>query len=310
MPRALKRWSFLHRALYRLFLSLAPIILNNYFKFEYDGLENVDMTPEGTPVIFCANHRSHLDSIIFGCALARPNWKRRYMAFMASGKTMKENPFFGFLHYFGAFPIFSENPEPALKYALLSLKSGLALYISPQGGRRARSTLEDYKVLHKEGRTGVGRLILRMNGAVPVIPVYIKGSAEALGVGQRIPKYKARVKIVFGKVMTFQQYSKEKEWVEDEDFYTSARKIVNQIMCEIQDLLLSTEQYFLQFLEYSLGSSINFETLTDEIIKKTEKIQRKLVSVPDSQLKSFLEAQKARELSRKSVTIELKDLCD
>ncbi|MFX1516871.1 MAG: lysophospholipid acyltransferase family protein [Promethearchaeota archaeon] len=292
MLKSLKRWSFLHRAFYRLFLSVAPSILNNYFNFEYDGLENVDTTPEGTPVIFCANHRSHLDSIIFGCALAKPNWKRRYMAFMASGKAMKENPFFGLLHYLGAFPVFPENPEPALKYALYSLHLGLALYITPQGGRRARSTLGDYMNLHKEGRTGVGRLILKMNGIVPVIPVYIKGSAEALRVGQKVPKYKARVKIVFGKVMTFQQYCKEKGWDEDEEFYTITREIVNQIMCQIRGLLLSTEQYFLQFLEYSLGSSINFETLTDETIKRTEKIQRKLVGVPDSQLKRFLEAQK------------------
>jgi 1-acyl-sn-glycerol-3-phosphate acyltransferase len=293
MSRALKRWSFLHRAFYRLFLSAAPIILNNYFNIEYVGLENVDVTPEGTPVIFCANHRSHLDSIIFGCALARPNWKRRYMAFMASGKAMKENLFFGFLHYFGAFPVFPENPEPALKYALLSLKAGLALYISPQGGRRARSTLGDYVKLHKEGRTGVGRLILRMNGSVPVIPVYIKGSAEALGTGKIVPKYKARVKIVFGKVMTFQQYSKEKGWIEDETFYTASREIVNQIMCEIRALLLSTEQYFLKFLEYILGSTINLEMLTEDTIKRTRKIQRKLVSVPDHQLKNYLESLKA-----------------
>jgi 1-acyl-sn-glycerol-3-phosphate acyltransferase len=292
MSKALKRWSFLHRAFYRLFLSAAPILLNNYFNFEYIGLEHVDVTPEGTPVIFCANHRSHLDSIIFGCALARPNWKRRYMAFMASGKTMKENPFFGFLHYFGAFPVFPKNPEPALKYALLSLKSGLALYISPQGGRRARTTLGDYVKLHKEGRTGVGRLILRMNGTIPVIPVYIKGSAEALGAGQLVPKYKARVKIVFGKVMTFQQYSKEKGWIEDEKFYSASREIVNQIMCEIRALLQSTEHYFFQFLEYKLGTTINFDTLTEETIKRTWKIQRKLISVPDELLKSYLEAQK------------------
>lgn len=290
MSSSIKRWSFPVRAFYRLFLSLAPSILNNYFDFEYIGLENVDVVPEGTPVIFCANHRSHLDSIVFGCALAKPNWKRRYMAFMASGKTMKENPFFGLLRYLGAFPVFPNNPEPALKYALLTLKSGLALYISPQGGRRARSTLEDYLNLHKEGRTGVGRLVLQMNGAVPVIPVYIKGSAEALGVGQSIPKYKAIVKIVFGKAMTFRQYYKAEGWIEDEEFFNTAREIVNQIMCSIRDLLISTERYVLQFLEFFLGSTIHPDILTEATIEKTRKIQEKLVNVPDSQLKNYLES--------------------
>jgi 1-acyl-sn-glycerol-3-phosphate acyltransferase len=209
---------------------------------------------------------------------------------MASGKVMKENPFFGILHYFGAFPVYKENPKPALEYSLHSLKAGLALYISPQGGRRARSTLEDYMNLHKEGRTGVGRLVLQMNGDVPVIPVYIKGSAEALGVGMRIPKFKAKVKIVFGKAMNFQQYYKEKGWKENEAFYSAAREIVNQIMCKIRDLLVSTEQYSLQFLEYLLGSTINPETISESIIRKTINIQRKLVSVPDSQLKSYLES--------------------
>ena len=64
-------------------------------------------------------------------------------------------------------------------------------------------------------------------------------------------------------------------------------------MCEIQALLLSTEQYFLQFLEHLLGSAIDLETLTEDIIERTWKIQRKLVSVPDHQLKSYLEAQKS-----------------
>jgi len=195
------------------------------------------------------------------------------------------------LHYFGAFPVYPENPEPALEYALQSLKAGLALYISPQGGRRARSTLENYMKLHKEGRTGVGRLILLMNGATPVIPVYIKGSAEALGEGQRIPKYRAKVKIVFGKVMTFQQYSKRKGWIENEEVYITARKIVNQIMCNIRDLLILTEKYFFQFLEYHLRSPINPEIITEDTIKKTRNIQKILVSVPDSQLKSYLESQ-------------------
>jgi hypothetical protein len=41
-----------------------------------------------------------------------------------------------------------------------------------------------------------------------------------------------------------------------------------------------------------LGTTINFDTLTEETIKRTWKIQRKLISVPDELLKSYLEAQK------------------
>lgn len=63
-------------------------------------------------------------------------------------------------------------------------------------------------------------------------------------------------------------------------------------MCNIRDLLISTEKYFLQFLEYLVGSTIHPDTLTEATIKKTRRIQRKLVNVPDSQLKSYLESKK------------------
>jgi len=92
--------------------------------------------------------------------------------------------------------------------------------------------------------------------------------------------------------MTFRQYSKEIGWIENEEYYTTAREIVNQIMCNIRDLLISTEKYFMQFLEYLVGSTIHPDTLTEAKIKKTRKIQRKLVNVPDSQLKSYLESKK------------------
>ena len=144
----------------------------------------------------------------------------------------------------------------------------MAVYISPQGGRISRTIFEDYFNLKEEGRTGVGRLILQMNGQVPVIPVYISRSAEVLGINEIIPQYKGRIIIVFGKPMVFHQYSRAKGWNEDDEFYKSAREIVNTIMSEIHKLLKITETNYFQFIKIKTGQ--NIEELGKEMIQRSK----------------------------------------
>jgi 1-acyl-sn-glycerol-3-phosphate acyltransferase len=207
---------------------------------------------------------------------------------MASGKAMKKNFPFGLTRYFGAFPVFSSDPEPALRYSLNTLKKGLAVYISPQGGRISRTIFEDYFNLKEEGRTGVGRLILRMNGQVPVIPIYISRSAEVLGISEIIPQYKGRVLIVFGKPMCFHQYFRVKRWNEDDEFYQSAREITIAIMSEIHELLKTTEANYIQFLRIKTGQ--NIDELGKEMIKKRkfQEFLRRLDKVNPDELAKYL----------------------
>lgn len=245
-----KDWSFLHRAFYCFVRAFVPRWTRFFFKFYVHGLKHIKKLPEGTPVIFCGNHQSHLDSIIFGSAIVEPYGSRLFLAFMASGKAMFKNKFFGLIRYLGAFPVFKENPKPALNTTINLLKNGYAVYISPQGKRFGRTPFHDFHNLTQEGRTGVGRVILKMNGKVPIIPFYIHGAYEALRSGQILPRFSSNISIRIGKPWIFQEYTRSQGWKEsDPNFFTTAREIVDKIMWSIRFLMLIEEKYYFDLLE-------------------------------------------------------------
>ncbi len=251
-----KRWNFRKKFFYTFARLFVPRTFEKLFDIEVNGVEHVKKFPEGTPVIFCGNHKSHLDSIIFGSAIVNPKRRlRNFVSFMINGKAMKENFFFRQTKYLGGFPVLRDNPEPALRYAIESLKARLAVIIFPQGGRVSHaSVLSDYHNLAQEGRTGVGRIILRLNGKVPVVPFYIHGSENALKVGSAMPKWGAKMSITFGEPIYFSDYFKNTGWdQQSDDFFNSARSIANTIMQSIWNLLKDVEASFLETLEKELG---------------------------------------------------------
>ena len=280
-----RTWSFPRRAFFALILTLVPLMIKNFFRFRAIGLENVIDYPEGTSVIFAGNHRSHLDALILGTALV-PH--RRYFASIAPAKSMKQNPLFRVTRLLGAFPLDNRNPEPALRYFLESLKADLALFIFPQAGRIARTPIQDYQILHREGRTGVGRLVLRTNGQIPVIPFYIHNSAEALGIGQRLPRFKAYISVTFGEPMVFSQFTKPSGWREDEEFYASARKIVDRIMVNIRELLISTEDVFFSVLRKHIKEPLETVDLSRGRERKVRRLVSKIVYYSPEELRELV----------------------
>jgi len=206
--RPAKRWPFLKRALYRLAAAIIPRLFRIFFHLEVNHIEMTNIFPEGKPVIFCGNHRSHLDVFVAGSAIIEPYGCRRYIALMASGKAMQQNFLYGLTRLVGGFPVFRENPNSAFNYAFRSLREGFAVFIAPQGKRIDKTPFHDYFNLVREGRTGVGRIILAMNGKVPVVPLFIHGTAEAWSPGNIIPKFGSHVSVSFGKPLYFHQYTR------------------------------------------------------------------------------------------------------
>ena len=235
-----KRWNFWHRSLYRVAEIVVPLSFRQLFDIDFRGLSYIEEFPEGTPVIFCGNHRSHLDSIILGVAISQA--KRRYLAFMANGKALFDNPILSLLCYLGAFPVYPENPEPALHYAEISLRAGLAVAIYPEGRRYNHHRPQ-------EGRTGVARIIERLNYNVPVIPFYTHGSAEALGIGNKIPLFGRYISVTFDKAMYYHEYAEKYA----NDTYARYRAITNAIIGKMTDLLNRTEAEYLENLEKRSG---------------------------------------------------------
>ncbi|MHA2231911.1 MAG: lysophospholipid acyltransferase family protein [Candidatus Hodarchaeales archaeon] len=259
-------WSFLRRAFYRLARFIVPRFIRAYFRYEAYQLEDGNIFPEGTPVIFAMNHRSHLDALILASALVAPYGSRTQVAMMASGKAMQSNWFFGLMRFLGAFPVFQENPEPALAFARKSLKRGIGVVIAPQGKRIRSTPYHDYFNLTKEGKNGVGRLVLAFNGKVPVVPAYIRGSAEALSLGRFIPRFGSPISVSFGPPMYWSEYTRRDGWKQtDSDFFSTAREIADKIMNRIRDQLLIQEKDYFALFEQKFGKKTNEISIPNDL---------------------------------------------
>ncbi|MFX0016740.1 MAG: lysophospholipid acyltransferase family protein [Candidatus Hermodarchaeota archaeon] len=286
-------WSFWHRALYVFFPRfLIPRFLSTFFQFEVHHKNNLNNFPEGSPVIYCINHRSHLDGLIAASAVVVPRGPRTCIALMGAGNIMQENWLFRLLPYFGAFPIYPEKSEVALNFAARLLKKGIGIIIAPQGKRIIRTPYDDYFNLAREGKTGVGRLILTLNGKIPVIPAYIHGAAEALSRGKIIPKFGCYISISFGPPIFWHEYSRNGGWkTTDPDFFSTARKITDKIMEKIRDQLLIQEQSLLIILEQSFGTPINKISIPSSQKSNFDKLVYKLVRVHPKRLQQLISSE-------------------
>lgn len=295
--RPLKRWPFWRRALYRLLASVLTRGFRLLFDFESFNIEYANQFPEGTPVIFCMNHRSHLDTFALASEVFEPRIRRRYAALMGSGKAMQQNFFQSLVKYVGAFPVSKDNPKPAIKYAVQSLKEGFSVLVAPQGKRIDSTPVHDYYHLVKEGKTGVGRIVLAMNGKIPVLPIYVHGTSTALKVGNILPKFGWYIAISFGEPLFFHQYARQGGWSEQQpDYFIKAREIVDQVMTAIREQLLEIEKYYYQYLGWKLQVPMSeLESLLEEA-KRIKRLSRKLTFVPPKRLREYLKSKQSLDI--------------
>lgn len=264
----IRKWSRKHRWFYRVVTAVMGGAVPRLFRYEYFGVENLLQFPENTPLILVGNHRSHLDAMVAIASTFHPRGNLRYLTSITYGDIQKENFLFKMMRYVGGFPIDRDNPDLSLDYLFETLKAGFPIGMFPQGGRIARTPVEDYHKLSEEGRSGVGRVILRVGGKIPVIPVYIHGTAEALSRGKILPKFGSYLSLTFGKAMYFTEYG-QKEWDKtSEEFYQTARTITNSIMSKLKELCFETEKEVFELVEKKLGKSIQNIKFTENQSKK------------------------------------------
>jgi 1-acyl-sn-glycerol-3-phosphate acyltransferase len=260
-----------------------------YFRFEANGVENTKNLPEGTPVIYCFNHRSHLDTFIFASALVRPFGNRTTCGLMANGKAM-EQKFFRLLKYLGAFPVYPGNPTPALDYATKLLKENLAVLIAPQGKRIPSNPLYDYHNIIHTVKSGVGRLILRFNGKIPVVPIYIHGSHEALSKGKIIPKFKSFISVSFSKPLLFTKYERKEGWHDsDPNFYSVAQEISRQIMKAIKDQMMIQEKHFFTIIRKKLKIPLESLNISPKSRVKRNRFLANLLHYSPEELEKWID---------------------
>jgi long-chain acyl-CoA synthetase len=186
-----------------------------------DGRENLrDLR---TPVIFAANHQSHMDGPMIMAALPR-RWRYRLAPAMA--KEFFKPHFFpadygrrawftNSLNYYLSALFFNAFPLPqreagarqTLRYIGEVLEDGFSVLIFPEGKRTEAGEIDRF-------RPGIGMIASRLN--VPVVPVRIEGLDKVLHHTWKMAK-PGRIRIAFGKPMhlTGEDYAALAKQVED-----------------------------------------------------------------------------------------------
>jgi 1-acyl-sn-glycerol-3-phosphate acyltransferase len=183
------------------------------------GLENI---PEG-PAILASNHQSFLDDLLL--PLMVPG---RKVVFLAKADYFDKWYLRWFFKGANVIPVRRESrsgAEAALQTGVRALREGNLVGIFPEGTRSPDGRL--YR-----GKTGVARMALEAQ--VPVVPVAVTGTFEALPYDRKLPK-PGRVVIRFGKPLDFQRH-----YGNPADRFV-LRSVTDEILYEI--MLMSGQEY-------------------------------------------------------------------
>ena len=152
----------------------------------YDRLLTID---EDQPVLFVANHHSHLDTSLLLTSIPLP-WRHHLIVGAAAD-------YFFDTHVkatlsalaMGAFPLDRHSTGRATaNQAAEIIDEGNSLLIFPEGGRSPDGWGQPFK-------GGAAYLAGRCN--VPIVPIYLHGTGTVWRKGQRLPK-PARTAVLFG----------------------------------------------------------------------------------------------------------------
>jgi 1-acyl-sn-glycerol-3-phosphate acyltransferase len=164
-------------------LVLAPLVRGWCRPFQTSG-----STPSDGPLVFVANHASHLDAPAVVAAL--PRSVRCRLAIAAAEDYFYRRPLVGWLatQAIGTFP-FPRRGRLGLDRAEALLASGYNVLLFPEGTRSLDGSQRPFK-------QGVGRLLLETG--VPVVPVAIVGTHRAWPKGSSVPR-RGSVRVSFGQ---------------------------------------------------------------------------------------------------------------
>ena len=152
-----------------------------------DGRERLDALE--APVIFAANHHSHLDTGLLLSLL--PERFRRRTVVAAAADYFFDGRAKGTLHAlaFGAVPVErTKVNRRSAEVATGLLADGWSLVIFPEGGRSPDGWAQQFRG---------GAAYLAVRSGRPVVPVYLEGTRQVWAKGQRLPR-PHKVTVTFG----------------------------------------------------------------------------------------------------------------
>ena len=186
---------------------LALPLFRHYIPLTVSGVQKLSSIQP--PLIFVANHASHLDTVALLAGLPS-YWRRRLAPAMAQEAF---RPFFqpaGYTVYerasaaaqyvlacacFNAYPLSQEaaGVRRVLRYTGDLVDSGFCPLVYPEGHRSPDGKLQEFKA-------GIGFMALHLR--VPIVPVYLGGTFEVYSVHHPRPR-RGNVRVSFGSPIRF-----------------------------------------------------------------------------------------------------------
>lgn len=161
-----------------------------------EGRKNV---PRRGGVIFASNHLSFIDSIVIPMASPRPVYFMAKASYFTK-KGLKGRFIASLMRGLGAIPVergAGASAMAALEQQRRRLEAGRAIALYPEGTRSKDGRL--YK-----GRTGVAFMALEED--VPVLPVGLIGTDEAMPIGAKRPKFGKKIVVRFGTLIDLSEH--------------------------------------------------------------------------------------------------------
>ena len=178
-------------------------LFSHYIELAVDGLDNLaDL--EG-PVIFAANHASHLDTVAILAALPG-HWRGRLAPamrqehfFPAAGqwgglqRLSKHAQYYLACSLFNAYPLSQKlgQVRDTLRYTGELVEDGCCPLVFPEGKRTPDGGLQPF-------RPGLGLMALRLR--VPVVPTYLEGMFDIFSLYDSWPR-RGTVRVLFGRAI-------------------------------------------------------------------------------------------------------------
>lgn len=188
-----KKWPLRVGNFRSFFQQLLFVVLIPFCRLEVKGKKNLAKLKK--PVIFVANHNSHLDTPLILKAL--PFHLRRKMAVASAADYFFKGKYWLSILVrilFNAYPFSRTSAiRRSLEYSGWLLDQGYSILIYPEGTRSIDGKMGHFK-------TGIGMLVKEMD--VWVAPVKLTGTHKILPKGKAIPK-RGKIQLVFGEPLIF-----------------------------------------------------------------------------------------------------------
>ena len=191
-----------------------------WFSLKVEGIENL---PKDKSYLIVSNHCSHLDG---PAIIAAQKKHMKYVYSLAAQDYFFNSSFKGwFCKYFLNMIPFKRRGKSfeGLKFCQNILAEGKIILMFPEGTRSITGKIQPFKL-------GLGFLAIKLK--VPIVPVYIQGSYEAMPKGTYFPK-KSTIKVIFGSPLDINIYLQQQKIVQKKQIY---RDIVNNIQTKIEQL--------------------------------------------------------------------------